>query len=70
MMNLVNNYCERIQYYGKMKPKFKNYFQEDIEEGMSLLHHFGDVAKKYERTALAQDINDRLTEYFTMYYGE
>ena len=70
MMNLVNNYSDKIEYYGKMKPKFKKYFEEDIDEGMSLLKHFGDVAKKYERNELAQDISDRMMQYLSAYYQE
>ena len=68
LMNLANNYCDKIQYYGKMKPKFKKYYEEDIDEGMSLLKHFVDVAKKYERNELAQDISDRMMQYFDLYY--
>jgi hypothetical protein len=68
LMTLANNYCDKIQYYGKMKPKFKKYFEEDIDEGMSLLKHFVDVAKKYERNELAQDISDRMMQYFDLYY--
>ena len=43
-------------------------FEEDIDEGMSLLKHFVDVAKKYERNELAQDISDRMMQYFDLYY--
>ena len=68
-MNLFNNYSDKIRYYNSMKPKFQKYYEEDIDEGMSLLKHFGGVAKKYERDELAQDITDRMTE-FLMYYEE
>jgi hypothetical protein len=53
-----------------MAPKFKKYYEEDIDEGMSLLKHFGDVAKKYNRTDLAQEIADRMTQFLSLYYGE
>ena len=68
LMNLFNNYCDKIEYYGKMKPKFKQYFEEEINEGLSLLKHFSDVAKKYERNSLAQDISDRMMQYLSLYY--
>ena len=68
LMNLVNNYSNIIQYYGKMKPKFRKYFEEDIDEGMSLLKHFSDTAKKYERNELAKDIEDRMMQYLNLYY--
>ena len=64
---IVNNYMEQAIYYCSMKPKFRDYYDEDIEEALSLLHHFSDVAKKYERTELAQSISDRLTEFLATY---
>ncbi|MBP5345783.1 MAG: hypothetical protein J6Y99_06195, partial [Bacteroidales bacterium] len=70
MTKLVNNFSDKVQYYGNMKPKFKKYYEEDIDEAMSLLKHFNGVAKKYERNELAQDIEDRMMEYFTLYYDE
>jgi hypothetical protein len=65
---LVANYCDKVRYYGNMKPKFRKYFEEEIDEGMSLLKHFGDVAKRYERNGLAQDISDRMMQYLAAYY--
>ena len=70
MMKLVNNYCDKIKYYGSMKPKFRQYYGEDIDEGMSLLKHFGDVAKRYQRGEISETISDRMVEYMTLYYGE
>ena len=70
MMKLVNNYCDKIKYYGSMKPKFRQYYGEDIDEGMSLLKHFGDVAKRYQRDEISETISDRMMEYMTLYYGE
>ncbi|MBR1514643.1 MAG: DUF2723 domain-containing protein [Bacteroidales bacterium] len=68
MMKLVNNYSEQVVYYGSMKPKFREYYDEDFGEAMSLLRHFGDVAKKYDRADIAQLISDRMTEYLMKYY--
>ena len=70
MMKLVDNYCDKIHYYGGMKPKFQKYYEEDIEEGLSLLKHFSGVAKKYERNELAQLITDRMMQYIDMFYVE
>ncbi len=69
LQTIMQNFCDKIEYYGKMKPKFKSYYQEDIEEAMSLLQHWGEVAKRYERTELSQQISDRMTEYLTLYYN-
>ncbi len=70
LTNLVNNFCDKIKYYGNMKPKFRDYYEDEIGEGMSLLKHFSDVAKKYERTELAQQISDQMTQFLSLYYME
>jgi hypothetical protein len=70
LMKLVDNYSDKIRYYGSMKPKFQKYYEEDIDECFSLLKHFSGVAKKYERTELAQLISDRVMDYLTLYYSE
>ena len=66
----VNNYCDKVRYYGSMKPVFRKYYEDEIDEGMSLLKHFSDVAKKYERVELAQELADQMTQFLSMYYVE
>ena len=68
MMKLVNNYSDKVQYYGNMKPKFREYYNEDLEEGISLLHHFQKVATKYKRTEMEGLITDRLNGFLSSYY--
>jgi hypothetical protein len=68
MTRLVNNYSDKVRYYGNMKPKFRQYFQEDIDEGLSLLHHFDKVAGRYNRTEMKELLTDRLNEFLTDYY--
>ena len=70
LRKLVNNYSEQVVYYGGMKPKFREYYDDDFGEAMSLLKLFGDVAKKYGRTELAQDISDRMSDYLMKYYSD
>lgn len=68
MEAIAQNYCDKVEYYGNMKPKFKEYYSEDIEEAMSLLQHFSEVAKRYERNELSEMISSRMREYVTLYY--
>ncbi len=70
MRDIAGNFCDKVSYYGGMKPKFRDYYADDIDEGMSLLKHFGGVAKKYNRTELTEWINDRMTQYLSLYYVE
>ena len=66
---IVKNYCDKVEYYGNMEPKFRAYFNEDIQEAMSLLQHWGDVARRYDRPEMAQMISDRMKEYLALYYN-
>ena len=68
MQAIVQNYCDKIDYYGNMKPQFRDYYEEDINEAMSLLQHWGDVAKRYERADMSDLISSKLTDYLSLYY--
>jgi len=68
MRKIVKNYCDKIEYYGNMQPKFKAYYNEDIQEGMSLLQHFNDVSKRYNRMEMNDMITSKMNEYLTLYY--
>ncbi len=70
MRDIAGNFCDKVSYYGGMKPKFRDYYADDIDEGMSLLKHFSGVAKKYNRTELAEWLSDRMTQYLSLYYVE
>ncbi len=68
MQKIVKNSADKIVYYGSMKPKFKDYYSEDIDAEMSLLQHMGQIAEKYGRTEILQDIENRLQTYLSLYY--
>jgi hypothetical protein len=70
LRDIAGNYIDKVHYYLGMEPKFRDYYAEDIEEGMSLLKHFSGVAKKYEREELYNWITDKMTEYFSTFYME
>ena len=70
MRDIAGNFSDKVNYYLGMTPKFQDYYADDIEEGMSLLKHFGGVAKKYNRIELAEWINDKMTQYLSKYYME
>ena len=64
------NKIERIkELAGLLNDASRAYYQEDIEEAMSLLQHWGDVARRYERPEMAQMISDRMKEYLALYYN-
>ena len=66
LTTLVKNFSDKANYYSSMAPKFQKYYEDDIDECLELLRHFGSVAKKYERTEIAEDITDKLMRYYYM----
>lgn len=68
MGKLVKNACEKIEYYGNMEPKFFMYYQETIDEQISLLRQMQLTAKKHERTEMREAIDPKMDEYLKRYY--
>ena len=68
LKTIAGNFYEKALYYCNMKPKFKAYFREDIEEMLSFLNLFKEVADHYQRTELYEQINANLNECKSLYY--
>ena len=67
LSKISDNFFEKARYYSGMKPKFQDYYAEDIEEALSLMNHFKEVAKKYGRDELAQNITDEMASLVSYY---
>ena len=67
LSKISDNFFEKARYYSGMKPKFQDYYAEDIEEALSLMNHFKEVAKKYGRDELAQTITDEMASLVNYY---
>ena len=70
MEKLVKNACDKVDYYGNMKPKFTKYYEDVIGEQFSLLRQMQLTAREYDRTALEKRLEDKLGEYLRIYYPE
>ena len=68
LKTIAGNFYDKALYYCNMKPKFKAYFKEDIEEMLSFLNLFKEVADHYQRTELYEQINANLNECKSLYY--
>ena len=68
MTKIVDNASAKIEYYGGMKPRFANYYSDDIDENMSLLRQMQLVCRKFERTEMLNVINEKMKEYLSRYY--
>ena len=70
LQKITKNACDKIDYYGNMKPRFFLYFEETVSEQMTLLRQMQLTARKYERTDLKTQLDSKLTEYLQRYYAE
>ena len=70
MQKLVKNACDKVDYYGNMKPRFLQYYEEDIAEQVSILRQMLLTARKYERNELKDRLNLKVQEYLQRYYAE
>ena len=68
MEKLVKNACDKVEYYGNMKPKFAMYYHDVIEEQLTLLRQMQLTAERYDRKALEKQTGDLLDEYVRKYY--
>ncbi len=68
MEKLVKNACDKVEYYGNMKPKFAMYYHDVIEEQLTLLRQMQLTAERYDRKALEKQTGDLLNEYVRKYF--
>ncbi len=69
MLKLVKNASEKVDYYGNITPrKFAPYFEEDIDEQMSLLRQLQLTARKYERKEIKDLLDPMVDDYLMKYY--
>ena len=70
MRKLVKNCCDKMDYYGNMEPRFVKYYQDEIDEQLSILRQMQMTARQYDRTAMKSDLDKRMNEYMSKYYIE
>ena len=68
MDKIVTNAIDKINYYGNMKPRFSQYFSEDIDEQMSLLRQMQMDASRYNRTGKAEELSAIMEDFVSRYY--
>ncbi len=70
MEKMVKNCCDKANYYGNMKPVFVKYYEEEIDEQISILRQMQLTAQQYERTDLKTRLDAIMNEYLKRYYLE
>ena len=69
MMKIIKNATDKVDYYGNITPaKYVAYFEEDIDEQMSLLRQLQLTARKYNRKEMKDLLDPVIDEYLRKYY--
>lgn len=67
MRKLVKNAKDKADYYLGMKPKFTDYFQDDIDEQVSILGQMQLTAKRFDRQEMKSELDAIMNEYLLRY---
>lgn len=70
MRKMIRNCVDKAEYYGGMEPKFVDYYTEDIDEQVSILHQMQTVANQYGRLELKSELDPIMQDYLQRYYLE
>ena len=68
MRKMVKNSRDKVEYYGNMEPKFAKYFEEDIDEEISILRQMQLTARQYDRSDMKAELEPMMNKYLQKYY--
>ena len=68
MRKLVKNCRDKADYYGNMEPRFADYYEEEIDEQITIMRQMQLTARQYERTELQAEMDDIMNYYLERYY--
>lgn len=63
LMKIAANAADNLRYYKSLKPKFAEYYKDDIHDDLSLINTMADTAKRYKRYDIQQELDSVVDEY-------
>ena len=70
LAKIAANAEDELRYYKTLKPRFKEYYKEDIHDALSLVNTMADCAKRNRRYDIQEKLDKVVDEYlecFVMY---
>ena len=64
---ITDNSIDELRYYNTLKPKFIEYYKEDVHDALSLVNTMADCAKRYQRYDLQQELDAVVDEYLNYF---
>ena len=67
LMKLSENSIDELRYYKSLKPKFIEYYKDDVHSALSLVNTMADCAKRYRRYDIQQYLDEKVNEYLDFF---
>lgn len=67
LMKISENSIDDLRYYTTLKPKFIEYYKDDIHTALSLINTMADCAKRYARYDIQQYLDEKVNEYLDFF---
>ena len=67
LMKISENSIDELRYYKSLKPKFIEYYKDDIHDALSLVNTMADCAKRYRRYDIQQYLDNKVNEYLDFF---
>ena len=63
LMKIANNAIDELRYYKTLKPKFIEYYKDDIHDALSLVNTMADTAKRCRRYDIQAELDQVVNDY-------
>ena len=63
LKKIAANAVDNLRYYKTLKPKFAEYYKNDIHDDLSLLNTMADTAKRNKRYEIQEELDKLVDEY-------
>ena len=67
LMKISENSIDELRYYKSLKPKFIEYYKDDVHDALSLVNTMADCAKRYRRYDIQQYLDNKVNEYLDFF---
>ena len=67
LMKISENSIDELRYYKSLKPKFVEYYKDDVHDALSLVNTMADCAKRYKRYDIQQYLDEKVNEYLDFF---
>ena len=67
LQKIAANAIDELRYYKTLKPKFAEYYKNDIHDALSLVNTMADTAKRNKRYEIQQELDQTVNDYLDVF---